>query len=76
MRLTRTKSVDDILATGADLPEDDPHGQQGRPSDRLSRRLGPVWLVAGLVVYLGYGARRARLAGDVSELPADAEAAA
>jgi APA family basic amino acid/polyamine antiporter len=35
-----------------------------------------VWLLAGLVVYFGYGARRARLARKEVDLPADAEAAA
>jgi APA family basic amino acid/polyamine antiporter len=35
-----------------------------------------VWLLVGLVVYFGYGARRARVASNASEVSVDAEAAA
>jgi len=46
--LTRTKSVDEILATGVELPEDDAH--------HLQRRLGPVDLMSfGIGIVIGTG---------------------
>ena len=48
MDLIRTKSVDEILATGADLP-DDAHGH-------LQRRLGPMDLMSfGIGIVIGTG---------------------
>jgi basic amino acid/polyamine antiporter, APA family len=50
--LTRTKSVDDILATGTEAPEEDAE----RDTGRLRRRLGPFDLMSfGIGIVIGTG---------------------